>query len=285
MKLEFVKNINRFLEPLKFNKIYSLTVFLEFLFWSMLWILAIFFIRDITQVLESWVQQDFLYALKKYSLLFFLLMICSHLIRNYGWVRFLENIRNTLYKKYLPAFIQLDNTFIEKQWTWKLNHLLQQGINAHSIMLNDTLYNIARMMPFMLITLYLVFQIYFLLWVLFVILYISLLFYTKYFDDKQVKIRRKKHVLKKSVSQIVAKIIMSKFEILQSWKVQGEADKIDELFKKIIQNNREQNFWWHILFRWSEIILFISKILVLYFIWEQYFSWELSLTFVVTFIL
>lgn len=280
----FWEKAKRFFEPLKENKIYTLTVLIEFFLWSFLWLLAVFFIRDITAILEYGEWNDFSFLLKKYLFLFISLMLGSQVMRNYGWVRFLENLRRTLFKKYLPVFVKLDNTETEKQWTWKINHLLQQWVNAHSIMLNDVLYNIAKISPFLIFTLYFVFKIYFFLWIAFIMLYVFLTFYTKFFDDKQVRIRHNKHIMKKDISRIVAKTIMSKFEILQNSKINQDVDKISDIFDRMIENNRQQNFWGHILFRWTETILFISKIVLLYFIWQQYLSWELSLTYVVTFI-
>ena len=279
-----LQKAKRFFEPLRENKLYTFTVFLEFSFWSALWLIAVFFIRDITSILESGVRHDYSFVIFRYIIIFSCLMLASHFIKNYWWVRFLENLRKSLYKKYIPLFISLDNTKVERQWTWKVNHLLQQWINAHSLMLNDTLYNSAKILPFLVFTLYFVFKIYFLLWIAFIFLYIGLTLFTKYFDYKQVQIRRKKHILKKENSRSVAKIIMSKYEILQSSKVDFEVQKISDTYDAIVENNREQNYWGHILFRGSEVILFSSKIILLVFIGQQYFDWEISLTYVVTFI-
>lgn len=80
-------------------------------------------------------------------------------------------------------------------------------------------------------------------------LYVFLTFYTKFFDDKQVRIRHNKHIMKKDISRIVAKTIMSKFEILQNSKINQDVDKISDIFDRMIENNRQQNFWGHILFR------------------------------------
>jgi ABC-type bacteriocin/lantibiotic exporter with double-glycine peptidase domain len=151
-------------------------------------------------------------------------------------------------------------------------------------MLNDTLYNSAKILPFLIFTLYFVFNIYFILGIAFIFLYIGLTFFTKYFDFKQVQIRKKKHLLKKENSRTVAKIIMSKYEILQSSKVAFEVEKISNTYDAIIENNKEQNFWGHILFRGSEVILFSSKVVLLIFIGREYFEGSISLTYVVTFI-
>jgi len=65
---------------------------------------------------------------------------------------------------------------------------------------------------------------------------------------------------------------MSKYEILQSSKVDFEVQKISDTYDAIVENNREQNYWGHILFRGSEVILFSSKIILLVFIGQQYFD-------------
>jgi len=111
----FWQNTKRFFEPIKENKLYSFTVFIEYFLWSSLWIVAIFFIKDITQILETGIFGDLKYVLVKYLGIFSLLMIASYLIKDYGWVRFTEALRNTLFRKYLPKFIQLDNTLVEKE--------------------------------------------------------------------------------------------------------------------------------------------------------------------------
>jgi len=73
-------------------------------------------------------------------------------------------------------------------------------------------------------------------------------------------------MMKKEISRHVAKIIMSKYEILQNANIDHELDTISGIFQKITINNKEQNFWGTILFRGTETILFISKIVLVFFI-------------------
>jgi len=76
--------------------------------------------------------------------------------------------------------------------------------------------------------------------------------------------RKDRHMLKKEISRIVTKVIMSKFEMLQSGRIEEELEKTRVLTQQTISATCAYNVWGNVLYRSVEICLFLTKTVLVY---------------------
>lgn len=184
-----------------------------------------------------------------------LFQLIGFIFRNYYWVEQQFKWDPYIYRKYLRKFVKLDQGKIEVMGTGKILSIIQKGMEESTILLLGVIAQLTRVVCTLGFWFFLVrdlpWQI--LVWGITIIVGIfgSIVFLNKYssFYRKQ---RKENNV---RITWALAKIIMSKFEVLQNKAIDYEIKKIDAIYDYSLDLARRQNFWTSILFQSPKFLL------------------------------
>jgi len=128
-----------------------------------------------------------------------------------------------LHNQYITKFFKLDNTEIEKLWTWKFQSIIDNGFNTWKGMF----YEVTARIPQVLIPwIYIMIQIYLASWIVvlcaFIVILLVVFLIMNYFNTHAVNTRKIRHQLKAEANRHLIKMIMSKMEIVQNQKEKWE---------------------------------------------------------------
>ena len=126
----FLEIIKRFLYPIKDKPfVYFKSAFKKILY-SINPIIHVLFIERVIFYVEQNDINKFKYIFLLYIIYVFLFEIISPLLRNWGWVETSDTAWITVAKTYITKFLKLDNTEIEKLWTWKLISIMEKWFST-----------------------------------------------------------------------------------------------------------------------------------------------------------
>lgn len=175
------------------------------------------------------------------------------IILNYGTNYFIRTLRmitprlfqDKIYKIYLGKYLKSDNNTIETLWTGQSNSILQKWCDnrlrlVHDILLWWVVRNIATIIMIFSIIIISLWR-----WTFWVVLlvFIFMIIFARRGNKRLKKIRANRRDVVIQADRSVVKIIMSKFEILQSNKIIKELKKIYDFFMKMIFWDRKQSKW------------------------------------------
>jgi len=268
--------IKRFFEPVFAFKMLSIRYALPPMITSVLSILSIYLIKDITNMLEWWLSNDVINLL----IIFVLLILFNYLViyfsRNWThWIMW-PIFRGYFYRKNINDYTLLNNNEVEKQWTGRLIATIDKWMHVWVELVTNF---IEQVIPnFISVFLSFVF-IYFINPYYSFIIFITLIivFIITYFVQNVTKFfRRERKKSNIGVTRKFVKVLMSKFEILQNNKWEREWLEIVERLKvNILLNKKIRNreifieLLVKILTDWSRV-----AIIILYWIW--FWTWVIN---------
>lgn len=272
----FWEKAKRFFEPLKSNKLITLYFIIYFAFELIFWVVFIFLIQDATSTLESMDKNQFYNVLLSYGTIIFLLFMGTFICHRF-WIYSYNRYRSTIESRYFPVYISMDMNSYEKIGTGKSIAIISKGIKVWWMLLDNSLMNAMSFFVSVGLTLYLLSQVSFVMVYLLIFLLIGGIFLWIYLNSWVVHHRKKRIELDNMWSKHVVKIIMAKMEILQSWKIYGEVQKLHDLHEGQIYYNKKMAIFlvpYFVLWIWISGILLFS--LFLYF-GEKYLSGDINL--------
>jgi len=248
--MSFWQVVKRFFEPVKNEPIKAFLCAIIPSVYAIFFTLWSKFIWNIWNSLEKWNFNDFnLWIL----LLLILTLISSTVYIIHPFVRlpWINNMKYFLYSKFLKKYITLDNTSIEKLWTWKINNILQKWIDSRLEVCKLIFWAFVRLLVGTVISLLLIYQTLWIYICLITLIFISLLALLSQFGNKYLIIVRKKiRDVITTVDWTLVKIIMSKFEVFQNKKITAELNKIRFNF----------NNWNDLIFEQSKKTILVSQL-------------------------
>lgn len=189
------------------------------------------------------------------SIIMVTFQILGFIFRNYYWVEQQFTWDPYTYRKYLRKFIRLDQEKIEALGTGRILSILQKGIDELTLSLLGVMSYGARIVCTLLFGFFLVKG---LPWslitggmFLIVLIFVAIVYLNKY--TTYYRKQRKENNVK--TTGALAKIIMSKFEILQNSSIDKEIKKIDTISDYSWELARKQNFWGSFLFQTPKFLL------------------------------
>jgi len=256
--------IIKLFEPVFAEKRISIKAIIPAIFRSILWMITVYLVKEITNLVGKDWREEVLFLL--------ILLICSVFLwyfiliftRNWIKVIFWPIFRKYLYTDVIKKFLYSDNNEVEKVWTGKLIAMFNKGIFSWVEILSRILTEVVSSVVFIILSLIFIWfiNIYYSLLVLLVLIFIFIL--TIILQAKAKEYR----VLRRDVNiGIMAKfvnILISKFEVLQNWKIDKELKVIwNNLERNIEYNKKVQNYnitielLTDVLIDWSKIFVII----------------------------
>lgn len=233
----FLKIVWRFFEPAFANKIISLRALFPVVIWSLVWITAVYLLKEITNWISDWFDNHLIFLMWLFVLLviihYFILIISRNWTHSCLWPTF----RKYMYKIYIKEFTYLDNNEAERQWTWKLIAMIDKWMHSWVDLLVRFFMDVAANITFVLFSILFIalINVYY---ALVVVLIFWLIFTLTYFLQRKALWYRRQRISNNIwIMRNFVKVLMAKFEVLQNQKWQKEYESIS----KEINKNRELN--------------------------------------------
>lgn len=240
--------MQRYLEPLWENKKFYFGALLHPINKWVFPILTIHIIKLITWFIELGQYESakqYIYILIGLTIVYYILLYVT--LKLY-YLDSMTVIKRFLQTKYIEKYITLDNNDTERYGLWRFVAVIKQWIGTRC----QSLQNLFFQGWYLFITLFLSFFLIaatnqFFAWVYLGLLFCSLIISWK-LDVWAVYRRNKRRDMEHANSRSVIRLIMSKFEVLQSWKLNQELSSLrEDLHEADTYNQRTWNYVWMIL--------------------------------------
>lgn len=274
LRNEFV----RFLSPMKWNWWIVCRSILRELCLATIPLLHIYFVQQVVVALEVWNADYFWKILQVYIWVFVAYECARFLMRWWWWVEAVNAYRRVINKEYVQKFIQLDNTVATSVWTWKMQSILNKWIDTWCLQLNDFTRNIIKVFVTFIYAFVSIFLIQSWYAVLFFIVYIAVHILWVYINSFSLKYRMERYKAYTWYSARLVRIIMNKYEILQSGKTELEIEWLDFYIAEMDDANQKMKDPIHRFFALPEWFVSLSQFLVVIYIWSNIFLWTESLS-------
>jgi len=271
-----MNKISRFLEPLFVEK--TLTIkWLIYYFIRALWtVYHVLFIQYLVSAIENNDKENFIKVIIIYAIFNVLYDLVFYAVRNWWWVIIVNSYRKFIHRKCLNKFVSLWNTQTEKIWTWKLISVIDRWMDEWSMLLDQVMLNWMLVIMAFFFSLYMVVRVNISYWIVFLGVYITLHIVWAYINSFTIIERWRRQDYWILYTKHIVKIIMSKYEILQTSKIWYELDKLDIIWNELSNCSRRMNKYVHLFFRIPEWIIAWSKFAILLYLWFEIFEWNSS---------
>lgn len=241
-------------------------------------LLLVYFLKNLVQAIEVWDQSAFINTIIVASVSMVSLQVFGFIFRNYYWVVQQFVWEMYLNRKYLKQFVQFDQGKIEMLWTGKTLSILEKWIEEYVDIALWVLSYVVRIV----FTLW--FGFFLLRWlpwyivagsfVMMIVIFSVIVYLNKY--TTFYRFQRKENNVK--ITGLFAKIIMSKFEILQNNSIIKEIAKLDSIYRYSWDLARRQTFWSSFLFQIPKFLLSCVLVGGYYYLWLRVFGTVMSLS-------
>lgn len=270
------KNIKKFLFPAKkLKKLYTKIFFVSFVMASFD-VFSIYVLKIATKAIEK---SDYI-LLQNIIYVFICCIIVYYILSwffKYRIGKVLFKTKEEVYNKTIKDFLLLDNNGVETLGVWRTISILEDWIESWSRLMNELVnWTLKDLLKIILsfIFIFFLFPKYF----LYSILMFCLIWIIAYFSNKYIKKWRSERKKWRGirVNQLI-KIIMSKFEILQNWKISREINLLNDYNNNEFLANCKVEKWVWGMFFIPEFLLDILKLLVIIIIWKYVIDWKISI--------
>ena len=274
--MNFRQTVKRFFEPWweninMFIKLTSSSIFLAtYAVWNSI------LIWYILQNLQNNNYNEYLSFILILSIFYISFQAILYIMRHRWWWTMRHYLMEKIYRDYMKEFLQFDNIYAENIWVGKIISIIKTWVDSRSSNIIDINAKIIEIIALILSWIYFSIKI----WILSSITYIwsiILIFFLVYkIDQYTIRNRNKRRDCHNSLNHHIVRMIMSKNEIILSWKNLLELDWISEYCKKAQYWNIRTN---NPLFRSvniGRIFVNIFRIIILFIFGKGIFNWTYS---------
>jgi len=227
-----VLTFKRFISPLRWKFSYFLKLALVRSVDTIFWILTV----EVFKIAVTAIQNSNYTSIKIYIFVYLTILIIYFIFwlitrgHSQWWVWY--DWKKLFYNQELPHFFRLNNTYVEKIWTWKMQYIIDKWLESWNVLL----WNSAQIVSLLITFIYSIIQIYNAMWLKFVcwfiLLFILLYLIVKFANKHAVLIRQKRIDLESEFSRHFIKMVMSKMEILQNNREWAEIQKTNDILSE-----------------------------------------------------
>jgi len=218
----FWQRTKRFFEPIKYRKKeYSKEIFKAALVASN-GVVHILFLEYVIRALEFWNEGAYIGVLKMYAIYIFLFEITHFLIRKWWWMNTLPYSDSIIMEKYLTKYISMENNNIELIGTWKLVGIIKEWTYIWVEMISDIIDKVSVLIITFFFSIYMIWK--FDTWYIGIFIFLFTLFFAIAFwaNSKLIQFRSERYEIRNERLRLFVKIMMSKTEVLQTWRISWE---------------------------------------------------------------
>lgn len=276
--MNFWQKTKRFFEPCRAFPFVTLMRIFTTLNTTCFTLLLAYFLREVVHSIEMRDIQKFNFILLWASIIMVVFQVAGFIFRNYYWVEQQFTWDQYIYRKYIQRFIQLDQGRIESLWTGKIISILQKWIEEIPVWLLGVLSYGTRIATILLFGLFLIKWLPVELIVMGMLIIAGIFGSIVYFNKYTNFYRKQRKENNVKMTGVLAKIIMSKFEILQNNSIARELKKINTISDYSWLLARKQNLWSSLLFQCPKFLLSTIIVGAYYYLWTGVFENTYSLS-------
>ncbi len=274
----FIEVVKRFLSPILIDPLLYFRAFIIYTIWAITPLIHVIFLEKTISYLNIWSKILFEKILVSYVIFIVIIEILERLFRNWWWTEVTPLSQKNIHRYYIKKYVKLDNTSTEKVWTWKIVSILETWLKEWWRLIDMTFEMWLRVFYTFLFTIYMIFRVDIIYGLLFLIIYILLHIFSLYLNTFLIKHRNQRIEEKHNYTKQLVKIIMSKFEVLQNWKVDNEVDVLDDRALWMLKANKKMVPYLHVFFRLPIFFIFVVRILVFLILWYQVLENKISIS-------
>ncbi len=274
----FFDACKRFFWLVHFRRIWYIKYLIVAFFTAVNLVIHVLFLEKIISFLEEQNSEIFHNMLLYYIIYILWYEILNFSMRKWWWMEIISMWIADIYSKYLPDYVKLDNNGVESVWTWKLVGIIEKGSFEWVESMANVIEKWMALSVGILFTIYMVWKVNYTYWIIFIILLIIFFALGNYSNTKLFTFRKVRYELRNDRLRLLVKILMSKIEILQSWKIKWEIIKSYEIGSKLTKVS--QDMWTHRVFLkrasqfWISLLLFTS----FWYLGNKFLSWDLKMS-------
>jgi len=259
-----MKKIKKFFSPAFCEKKVTFKALFPWIVASIIWIITVYLLKEITNKIWIWATDEVKYLLAIF--IFFIIIWYFIVIFTRNWIKvtFRPIYRKHIYSYIIKNFIHSDNNEVEKVWTWKLIATFDKWLFSWVDLLSKVITEIIPSLIFIIFSFIFIWLINLYYWLIVWIIFVFIFILTVSFQEKAKIYREKRRDTNIYITSKFVNILISKFEVLQNWKVDNELEIISKsLYKNINYNKKVQNYniitelMMTILIDWSKIWIII----------------------------
>lgn len=263
----------RFFSPLKGNFRTFVKSAIVMCFYSFFTILTVEVFKKATSLIQNndseWVKN----LIIAYIVIIVIFVIFNWLFRNV-WAEMRNDWRRLIQKKIFPIFFKLDNTNVEKLWTWKIQKIMDAWISNWKELFVKLAQKIPDLIILTIFVLYQIFEIWWWKYIVVFFLFFWLIFWiVTLLNKKWLHWRQKKEEINWEHWRQFVKMIMSKMEIVQNNQENTEILKNDKILLDIKNCDIHINTVWWFLYRTWNLFSLLLNIFILYYWWTIVKYW------------
>lgn len=274
-EIGFLEIVKRLFEPINNIKTIYFKWFIQALSFFLFDIYTVLVFKHIWEYIQEnntdWMRETIIL----YTIVFVLFYFWKYYVRHWWRAIWKPTIRNSIMQDVLEKFYRLEQSVLEKLWTWKVSHILDSGVDHWSDVLMDIQYSVTEFVVKLLFTLYLVFSLwlwYGLWFISFMIFWSIIISIANKYAIKRRKLRKEEEI---TLSRSFIRSIMARQEVILANKQQYEKKAIAKILDRILWFNIQVNHNFFIMFnapillvQWFIVILLIHTYLSI--IWNTF---------------
>lgn len=272
-----MKDFLRFLEPVfKTKFVYLRGFFIIFFQWLNL-VAHIFFIQHLTSALEKTDKILFEKIIYFYIAYIIIYEIFYNFSIKYTWPLFYNQTIRNVQENYIQDFIKLDNNKTESIWTWKLIAIMKWWIEMWWNLMDMIFHRIPNILITVVFTLFMLFSVKSIYVLIFFILYIFFFIIASFFNKKVRNLRKERSQNKIIYTKNFVKVLMSKYEILQTNKIENELKNLNYYQKNAQEINQKMSFDMSMIYRIPQFWMDLLLLAIFIFFWKEVFDGNMTI--------
>lgn len=236
--------VKRFFEPVRSNPTMWIRWTWQYFLFALWPVISIWFLRYITQAIEQWNKDGFIQWIIRFWITTLLYYILRIIFRNRWWVAIFWKWEQDIYRKYIPWFISLDNTHIEKIWTGRMVSIIQQWFSTWITLLSIIFRKWMDLIIGLWLIVYVLYTTQSYLIIYFVIALCIVQYIVYQLNLTILANKRLWNPLRNEYSRSLVRILMSKFEIMQQNKSSIEVKKLDDNREYFYELTKKISSYW-----------------------------------------
>ena len=226
--MNFRQTVKRFFEPVRENPTLWTKAIIKYFLFSIGPMISVLFLKYITQSIEKWDKILFQKLIVFFILTMTIYYIIRVIFRNRWRVTIISKWEKDIYKKYIPWFISLDNTAIEKIGTWRMISIIQQGFRTWIDLISLLFWKWIDLLLWLWLTCYVIRSTKASFLIIFVIILFIVHIIVYHINFLILENKRLINPVQNEYVRNIIRILMSKFEIMQQHKTNKEVQKLDK---------------------------------------------------------
>jgi len=234
----------------------------------------IYIIKIITRNIELWDASSAIWSIYVFWAYVIVYYIIDFIRLKLYYLDSRNILKRTIQSEYVFNFITLDNNDAERLWTWRFVAVIQQGIEIRSRSLSDLFFKGIYIFLSLVISFFLIKQTSLRLALLYLVILIFSIVIVFLLDKYAVFRRNKRRDEEHKNTSSIIRLIMSKFEVLQSGKLRSEIDNLMLYLKQADIYNQKTGNYVRIILILPEASMKIAQFFVMLAIWVWVIRWN-----------